>query len=82
MVKTKCPYCGKENVRECQIKDLECNLDIYNFGDKVETDQKWLWSIAECKSDDCNRNDRGVGQFFNLKIKVKKGKITKKYRII
>lgn len=82
MLNTKCPYCGKETIRECQTKDLSCYLKVYNPGDKVETDQKWLQAITECKSGICSRNERYIGEFFNLEIKVKKGKITEKYRII
>ncbi len=84
MLNTKCPYCNKETIRECQTKDLECNLSVYNIGDKVKTTEKWLWSIAECKSENClvPKTYGSIGKFFNLEIRVKKGKITDKYKMV
>lgn len=82
MLNTKCPYCDKEAVRECQTKDLDCNLDVYNIGDRVKTDEKWLWAITDCDSETCKTPEKRIGSFFNLKIRVKKGKITEKYKII
>lgn len=82
MLNTECPYCGKEAIRECQTKNLDCILKIYNEGDIVKTDEKWLFAITDCKSSQCDRSNRGVGEFFDLKIRVKNNKITGKYKIL
>jgi wobble nucleotide-excising tRNase len=82
MLNVKCPYCGEEEVRECQTKDLDCYLDVYTLGDKVKTLDKWLECITDCESEACKLPGSRLGNFFNLKIRVKECKITNKYKII
>jgi len=79
MLNTECPYCGKETIRECQTKNLDCILKIYNEGDIVKTDEKWLFAITDC--DNCKER-KDVSGYFDLKIRVKNNKITGKYKIL
>lgn len=73
MLNVKCPYCEKEEIHECQTKDMDCILVRYHKGDLVPTDYHDLDCIASC--------NEMQSKFFSLDVFVKDGRITGEYEI-
>ena len=84
----KCPYCRETETRECQTKQLDCEMEIYYENDYVETNREFLNCITDCKSKQCgekvrifDKYDSIRGKFFNVKIFLNDKRITNKYEI-
>ncbi len=82
MLKVKCPYCGKDEVRECQTKDFNCTLAVWKVGDYVDRSKRSFDCIVQCEEERCPSKPPMVGSFFNVEVFLKRGKITGKYEII
>lgn len=75
-MKVKCPKCGYEATTECQTKDAECLLSVYEEGDEIaglHENSSYVNCIVSC--DACQN-------FYDLKIFIDNKKVTSKYEII
>lgn len=83
----KCPFCGEEEERECQTKDMDCQFDVWRVGDFVTRDYSELHTIANCKSEKCSYYPYphmpkvNHGSYFHPIVKLEDGFLTGEYEI-
>lgn len=85
-IKIKCPYCGEESEIEAQTKELDCTLEVWKVGDFVSDKFNYLDCVADCLQPECKKASMlgyhsRIGRFFNVRIFLKKGKVSGKYKI-
>jgi hypothetical protein len=87
-INVKCPFCGNESKMECQTKELECDLSVFEKGDFIGNSniQKLEDCITDCHSKECvdftNKEDgyvSGFGRVFRLDLLLNNGVITGEY---
>jgi len=72
IIDIKCPSCGNESEKEAQTKELGCNLEVWRKGDFVTDKYNRIDCLTDCE----------CGNFFRLGVKLKKGKVTGKYKLL
>jgi hypothetical protein len=88
-LKIKCPFCGQVTERECQTKELACELKRLHIGDNIEEPGiDSLVCITSCDSPLCAtpRDVWGVSiseaRSFEVEIETPLGLITGKYKYL
>lgn len=88
-IKVKCPYCGMEELTECQTKELYCVLQNWRKGQHVGDETiSHLTCIVSCRSEECLEHEfkrigyrSGYGRTYWLKVNLDEGRITGEYEI-
>jgi hypothetical protein len=89
-IKVKCPYCGEEKLRECQTKELDCELKRWDKGDNTDhPEESSVIAFVTCGSFICRTPYRLFGKTqlynskgFEIEIETPLGLITGKYKYI
>lgn len=82
MLKVKAPCCGTEQEIECQTKEFSCRLAVWRKGDYIDDKVKAFDCICECENPGCRKPLPDVSNFFNIRVFLRRGKVTGKYNII
>lgn len=84
-----CPSCGEESFMKVQTKELDCELRVFEKGDFVSKKYRYIEGTANCISQTCQDKTikergyfGGFGFLFRIKIRLKKGFVNGKYKII